>query len=267
MRRLSPLLLLGLFTACSTADDRAVLRSLYKGAAAYRAERYHEAAEAFAEGPTEVRLAYNAGTSGLRAGRPAEAVEHLRTATQLADSLTLRTWAHYNLGNAWMEQARMADSLSKAHAQEVAGIRLDGADIAQNVSLYLLRDSLRRSIARSEALVDSSLAQGELAYRSALRTAPQDEDARHNLALAQLQRAARAKAAQERNAGKDNKDQDKLGARAQLILQQADELVEQYRFQEALQLLQKGLKEDPSLQQKQEYMQKLEVVTKAAAAS
>lgn len=266
MRRSAILLLPGLFAACSTADERAVLRSLHKGTAAYRAERFQEAAEAFAEGPSEVRLAYNAGTAELRASRPEQAVEQLRTATQLADSMPLRSWAHYNLGHAWMQQARMADSLSKAHEREAAGIRLDGTDIAQNVSLYLLRDSLRRSITRSEALVDSALAQGEMAYRTVLRMAPQDEDARHDLALAKQMRAARAKAEQERKAAKD-KEKQELGARALIILQQADELVEQYRFKEALQLLQKGLKEDPSLQQKQEYMQKLEVVTKAAAAA
>ena len=68
--------------------------------------------------------------------------------------------------------------------------------------------------------------------------------------------------------GDKDKDKDKeLSARAQLIMKKADELVEQYKFDEALSVMQQGLKEDPSLKAKKEYMDKLDVVTKAARAT
>ena len=49
-------------------------------------------------------------------------------------------------------------------------------------------------------------------------------------------------------------------------MQQADEMVERYEFTKALNLLRDALKTDPTLQQRQDYMNKLDVVTKAAAA-
>jgi hypothetical protein len=49
-----------------------------------------------------------------------------------------------------------------------------------------------------------------------------------------------------------------------IILQKADELVDAYKFAEALALLNAGLKQDPTLEQRKDYMEKLELVQKAA---
>ena len=81
--------------------------------------------------------------------------------------------------------------------------------------------------------------------------------------------AARAKKAAEENDKDQNKDKDKdkgLSERAKLIMQKADELVDQYLFKDALKVMNDGLKADPTLKQQQEYMHKLDVVTKAAEA-
>ncbi len=50
------------------------------------------------------------------------------------------------------------------------------------------------------------------------------------------------------------------------LVQRADSLVEQYKFNEALDVLEDGLERDPSLKKEEEYMKKLETVTDAATA-
>ena len=58
-----------------------------------------------------------------------------------------------------------------------------------------------------------------------------------------------------------------LSERAKLIMKRADELVEQHKFKEALEVMEQGLKQDATLQKEKEYMDKLGVVTKAASAT
>jgi len=96
---------------------------------------------------------------------------------------------------------------------------------------------------------------------------PSDDDARHNLIAAKHLIASRAKEAAKRKDKDGDQDEKKsLGERAQMILAQADGLVDEYKFAEALALLNAGLKQDPSLEQRKDYMEKLELVEKAAAA-
>ena len=47
----------------------------------------------------------------------------------------------------------------------------------------------------------------------------------------------------------------------------ADELVEKYLFQEALDVMRQGVQQDPTLQQRKDYMDKLDMITKAARPS
>lgn len=262
MNRIAIIALL-LLTACATKDEQAVIRALHAGAAQYRASQFAEAAATFGDAPSDARLSYNQGTALHRANDLDQAVTVLQDAAQMADSADLKTLAWYNLGNSRLLQARRADSLSKAYATESSGIKIEGDDIAKKVNLYVLRDSLRRESLRMDNLVDSALRAGSEAYKHVLRLAPMDEDARHDLVVIQRQLAARKKASSEKGGDGDNADK-QLGERAKLIIQKADELVEQHLFQEALNVLQKGLNEDPTLQQRKEYMDKLEVVTKAA---
>jgi tetratricopeptide (TPR) repeat protein len=263
MNRL-PIIAVVLLSACSSAEERAVERALHAGASEYRAERYAEAAEVFASGPADVRLAYNRGNAHHRQARYDEAVTGFLDAERMSDS-TMIARSAYNLGTARLWQARKADSLAKAYAKEVGDIRIEGDDIARKVDLYVLRDSLRRDIKRLEHLVDSALKAGGQAYRTALINAPSDEDARHNLVAAKRLIAARDKAAG-RNGDKGDDEKKELGERAKMLLAQAEELVEQFKFAEALELLRGGLKQDPSLEQRKDYMEKLDLVTKAASA-
>jgi len=174
--------------------------------------------------------------------------------------------AHHNLGNSWTLLALDADSVSKRGSEILKGMKIEGQDISGKVRQLVMRDSLQKEQLRLEHLVDSALAQGADAYKNALRGSPADEDARHNLALVQKRIAARVKEAAQKAKNKDQNKNKGLSERAKMLLAKADELVEQYKFTEALKVLQDGLKAEPTLQQQQDYMQKLDVVTKAAQA-
>ena len=67
--------------------------------------------------------------------------------------------------------------------------------------------------------------------------------------------------------GKDPNKDGELGDKAKLIMARADELVEKYLFQEALDVMRKGVQQDPTLQQRKDYMDKLDMITKAARPS
>ncbi len=255
-----------LLTACSTADDRAVERALHAGAGHYRAGHFDDAARTYVDAPSDTRLDYNLGNARVRLQAFDDAIAAYGSAESMADS-TLVTSASYNLGTARLLQARQADSLLRAHNDQLSDIRIEGQDIVEKVGLYVLRDSLRRDMRRLDLLVDSALKAGAEALRRTLLLEPTDEDARYNLVLAKRLLASRAKEAAERN-DKNGDDEEKkaLGERAMLILKQADELVDAYKFAEALDVLNAGLKQDPTLEQRKDYMEKLELVEKAAAA-
>jgi tetratricopeptide (TPR) repeat protein len=256
-----------LLAACGPAGDRAAEKALRQGALHFRNAEFEAAAAAFADAPLDARAIYDHGLAAFRLKRWSEAAERFRAAAATDTAAIDRAGDQYNLGTAMLAASIAADSLSSAHRAALAGIRIEGNDIAEKVAHYVLRDSLMREGIRLESLIDSSLAAAEGALRLALRGAPADEDARWNLALAQRFRAAREKARKEQRKGGKDKDADEaLTARAQLIMQRADSLVEAYRFQEALDLMQGGLRQDPSLRSKKEYMDKLQLVTKAATA-
>jgi Ca-activated chloride channel family protein len=261
--------LLGLY-GCG-GEGHQVERSLRAGNAQFDKGHHAGAVEAYRSAGTDPRASYNAGHAHYRMGQWDDAAADFKAAGEalLAAEEKAIPAAHafHNMGNAHLRKATDADSLEKHYADLLTKIRIDGEDIQRKVELYVLRDSLRRERRRLVPLVDSALAHSAGAYRNALRQAPHDEESRHNLAVVQALVAARAKPDKGGGDGGDKDDQEKvLGERARMILEKADELVEEYRFQEALALLQKGLQEDPTLEQKQEYMQKLETVTEAAAA-
>ncbi len=264
MKHLPAIALLLLLSACSNSDERAVYRALHAGSAEYQSGKFAQAAATFGSAPEDARLFYNRGDAFFRIQQADSAIAAFQNAERMADS-TLVAGASYNLGTTRLLQARLADSLSKAYTEQIAGISLEGQDIARNVSMYVLRDSLRKDVRRLEILVDSALIAGASSLKNSLRTSPTDEDARHNLIAAQRLIASRAKAEAERKKNEENDGKKELGERAMLIMQKAEELVEQYKFNEALNVLKDGLKKDPSLEQRKDYMDKLELVQKAAA--
>ncbi len=256
-------------TACGTPAERAAERALREGVKTYRTQQFDQAAATYGQASFDTRVAYNLGNALYRQAQWDTAMATFGQAIASSQVGPHQAPAFHNLGNGWMQLAVQADSLVEQAAAQLSTIRIDGEDIAWKVRQFVVRDSLRTAQRELSHLIDSALVQGSEAYKNALRRSPADEDTRHNLALAQGLIAARTKKAAEESAKDQNKDKDKdkgLSERAKLIMQKADELVEQYLFKDALKVMNDGLKADPTLKQQQEYMHKLDVVTKAAEA-
>lgn len=266
MKRMAHIAVLVLATACGDASQRAAEKALHEGVPPYREGRYVDAATIYGAATNDPRVAYNLGNTFLKQHLLDTAVYTYAQAIERGTNDPDDAMSWYNLGNGWAILAHDADSMADHGEEALRGMRIAGDDIAMRLRSIVARDSVQQDLQRLEHLVDSALAQSAEAYRNTLRRTPTDEDARYNLALVQERIAMRMKEAAEK-AGNQKKDKDQeLSERALKLMQQADELVDQYKFTEALKLLQDGLKADPSLKQKQEYMNKLDVVTKAAQA-
>lgn len=255
--------------ACGTADERAAEHALYTGAEAYRNVQYADAAMIYGKATFDPRVAFNLGDALHAQHLWDTAITTFTAAAALTDDTTLQADAYQNLGNSWMQLALTADTTVDLLEDKLDGMVIEGQDIGRKVRLIVERDSVLRELKRLDQFLDSTLMQSSEAYKNALRRAPTNEDARHDLGLAQRMIAARVKEAEERKRSEADKDKDKnkgLSERALAIMQQADALVDQYKFTEALKVLQDGLNKDPTLQQRQDYMNKLNVVTNAAKA-
>ncbi|WKZ67106.1 MAG: hypothetical protein QY325_04070 [Flavobacteriales bacterium] len=266
MRRAATISFLALI-ACGSPEERTAIEALRTGARAYADSAYARADSAFASAPWDERAVFNRGNANLMMGRYEQAIAHFKVAGTMDSSAREQSRIRFNLGSVSLAEARDADTSVLRMRRQLGQLRIEGQDIARDVATFVLRDSLTREADRLEGRIDSAYAAAIAHYKSALRIAPHDDDARHDLVLAQqaFAKRQRERAAREQRDRQKEKDTE-LGARARLIMQQADSLVERYRFRPALELLQKGLQQDPSLRTKQEYMQKLETVNEAAQA-
>lgn len=266
MKRASLLLLL--LTACRSPQERDAERALRMGAVAYDDSRFEQADSLFSLAPVDARATYNAGNSAFRLGHWPDAARRFAESLRLDTSAVNTSRACFNLAAAHLADARDADTTIARLGRDIGRLRIEGADIARDVATFVLRDSLQRDMLRLESGIDSAYAAAIRWNKAALRAAPGDDEARRNLVIAQRAYEARQRAKEAARQGDKDRDKDqKLSLRAQQLMQQADSLVEQYRFRNALELLQKGLREDPSLRSKEDYMRKLETVNKAAQAS
>lgn len=253
-----------LLFACGTPEERAAENALYNGEAAYRAGRFELAADNYGQAATDHRVAYNLGNALYRSQLTDSAIASYRSASDTATPFVAAR--DHNLGSAWFRVGERADSNSKALTRTLEEMAAPGNDIGLRLRHAVMRDSLQRERARSESLIDSALSLSALSYKQSLRMDPRDEDARHDLALVQHWTASRTKqAAQDQNKNEQEKNKD-LSEKAKGVMMRADSLVDRYLFGEALVLLRNALKAEPTLQQRQDYMNKLDVVTKAAGA-
>jgi tetratricopeptide (TPR) repeat protein len=253
-----------LFAGCGDQERYQADQAIRTGNSHYRSERYLEAAQRYGEASFDARAVHNKGKAHYRAGEPEQAVEQLNAATAMMQEPEHRAHAYHDLGNASLMNSRWADSMSKVMTENIGAIRMEGDDIAGKLRLAVVRDSMRMERKLLIHLTDSALAQGVQAFKEALRNDPTDEDTRYNLALGQRLLASREKT--RREAGEQPEKDEPLSERARLLIQQADELVEAFRFKDALELLQRGLQEDPTLAREKQYIDKLDVVTRAADA-
>lgn len=256
-----------LLAACGAPQERLAERALRMGAEAYDSKAFARADSLYALAPFDGRAVFNGGNSSFEQFRWSDAIQHYREASQLDTARARQASIVYNLGTAHLAEARDADTSAYRLRRDLGVLRIGSGDIAQDVAIYVQRDSLRKELARLESVIDSSYASAIQWHKAALRIDESDDDARRNLVIAQRALAARQRAKYAREKREEEKKDMTLSARARLIIEQADSLVEHYRFEPALELLQEGLKKDPSLRQKEEYMKKLETVMKAANAS
>ncbi len=266
MRSLLHITLAMLLAGCGDAAQHAAEKALHQGAAPYHDQRYTEAAAIYASATYDPRVAYNLGNALYRMNLPDSATKTFGMVPPSDADTALLVATRYNMANAWTTIALEADSAIAKCQEQLEHSLIEGEDIARKVRMAVTRDSLIHARQRLDHLVDSALIQGANAYKGSLRMAPADEDARYNLAFVQRWIAQRRKEAEQRRQDQEKNEEKTLTEKALLLMKKADELVDLYKFTEALQLLQEGLKAEPSLQQKQEYMNKLDVVTKAAKA-
>lgn len=267
VRQSAYIAVLFLASACGDAQQRAAERALYTGEPPYREGRFDAAASIYAEADHDARVAYNMGNALLQQQLTDSSIQAYIKAVSAEQGDSVNAMTYHNLGNAWAAIAFNADTAAKEGRERMKSMPVDGADLVTKVRNIVMRDSITQENIKLDQLVDSALAQSAEAFKNGLRRSPADEDTRYNLALVQRMVAARVKEAKEREKNKNkNKDQQELSERAKRLIQQADSLVDRYQFTKALEILQAGVKADPSLQQKQDYMNKLDVVTKAAKA-
>lgn len=257
---LMPFLLL----ACGDAAQHAAEEALHEGAVPYREGRFEDAAAIYAGATHDPRVRFNLGNALYRMQLADSATRTYRTNEPALEDTALRSAVRYNLANGWTTIALATDSAIATCDKELESTLIQGDDIAMKLRMAVARDSLVRVRQQLDHLEDSALAQGAAAYKEALRLSPTDEDARYNLALVQQRIAQRRKEAEQRKKDQQKNEDKALSEKALLLMKKADELVDLYKFTEALKVLQDGLKAEPTLQQKQDYMNKLDVVTKAA---
>ncbi|MBL7951524.1 MAG: hypothetical protein JNM62_07380 [Flavobacteriales bacterium] len=267
MKHFAPIAVMAFATACGSPEERAAERALREGERPYREARFRAADSIYSQAAFDPRVAYNLGNALFEQALLDTALHaYARTIANSDEALT-RSQAFHNSGTGWGMLAINTDSLAERSLEQLADVRIVGEDIAAKVRQFVVRDSLQKEQVRLEHLVDSALAQSAGALKDALRIIPTDEDARHNLAVIQKLIARRVKEAEEKAKKDEDKNKNKgLSERAKQLIAQADALVEQYKFTEALKVLQDGLRSEPTLRQQQDYMHKLDVVTKAAQA-
>lgn len=252
--------------ACGSPEQRLAERALHDGVLAHQDSAFLAADSAFAVAPGDPRVLYDRGVNMIALKDPAAASGYFEAAARL-DSSAVRRMAFYNLGNARLDDARQAESSVSRIRLEVGRVKPATDDINDRLRALVQVDSMQRTAERLDAGIDSSLLASMESYKATLRLDPANEDARHNLMLAKAAWSQRQKEKERQGRDKDDQQDKALTEKAKMLIQKADDLVEAYRFQEALQLLQDGLKKEPSLRSKKEYMDKLDLVTKAALAS
>ncbi|MBL7963373.1 MAG: VWA domain-containing protein [Flavobacteriales bacterium] len=247
-----------LLVSCGDIADR----SLRRGNTLLDAGDLSGAIAAYGRVPEDGLLRYNLGTTELMRDSLASAIEALQVAATLSgDTGLLRAFTWHNLGHAMTRGAWQADSLALVLSTPP---QVEGGSIAERVRQAVRTDSMltaRRNLMQtSDSLLNSAL----VAYKQALRRAPTDEDSRADLALVMHQLEQRRRNG--RGGGGGNTPRTPHSAFAAQIIARVDSLVDQYHYDEALQLLQQGLQLDTTLKQDAEYAKKLDVVTQAAQA-
>lgn len=182
------------------------------------------------------------GNKFYKSGDFKNAAVQYKHACQL-DSVSFDAW--YNFGNALYELKKFILSTE-----------------AYNKALSLTSDKNKKaSILHNVGNVAFEQENFENAinfYKQALLLNPKDNDTRYNLALAQKKIKEQQDSQKSDNQKKDDKDKPKPSKFAEECMQKALELVAQYKFEEALKVMQDGLAKDKTVELLNDFTKKLE---------
>ncbi len=149
----------------------------------------------------------------------------------------------YNIANTLYRQQKYAEALKQ---YEIA-LQKSEDDRLRARTYYNMGNTLFRM---------NKLAESAAAYQEALRLNPGDEDAKYNLEY------VRAKLKQNQEQQKQDQEQKKIEPSefAKKLRKQAQELIDEFRYAEALKLMQDGLKQDETVAAYQSFIQRLQSV-------
>jgi Ca-activated chloride channel homolog len=155
----------------------------------------------------------------------------------------------YNIGNVNFHKKQYADARSAYYKALEYTDSLDLAKTNYNIgNTYMYESKLDTAISY---------------YKKALELNPSDEDAKYNLELARaiLKEKSKKEKQEQKQDEKEQKKQEPSDF-AKKLLEKAKKLVEEFKFIEAYELLQRGIKTDPTVASFSDFIKKLENVTK-----
>ena len=187
--------------------------------------------------PREANEAYNNGDYQAAAKLYREAIDKDPGNAKL----------HFNLGNALMMMGETEQAIAAYESfMELAESAEDKALSEYNIGHFeAIAEQWQKAANR---------------FKKALMLNPEDEDARYNyeLALSKLQE-------QEENQDQQNEPPPKPSEEAKRLKALAESLVDQRRYNEALNLMKEGLKADPTVAAFNDFIQRIENITQVNA--
>lgn len=259
-------LALVIFTSCGDAHERRQRFAMLDGQHHHDRLAYLDAALAYREALGHPWARHNLAATYQGMDLLDSAVLYFEASTRdMTDTAgLLRAW--YGTANANLRLAARCDTAGRETLELLHGMPPISGDVRERLRLTTERDSLRQRARDLYLRTDSALVRAVKAYEQVLRLDAADEEARHDLAVAQRWIARRRGTPPDNPRQDDPKDQ-ALTERARLLIAKADTLVEEHRFKAALDVLQEGLRQEPSLKQRKDYMDKLNTVNEAAEAA
>lgn len=163
----------------------------------------------------------------------------------------------YTQGN-YTEASRLYQTLMDTYGEDSEELRLNYAHSLQKIDQQKEADAAYRSLAANasdrnirsaayqqlgiKAIQNQNLQDAVTYFKQSLKSQPKNESARYNYELAK--KKLREQQEQEQQ---QQPEQPKPSEWAKELKKQAEQLVQQYRYQEAYELMQQGLEQDPTV--------------------
>ncbi|MCB0278771.1 MAG: tetratricopeptide repeat protein [Calditrichaeota bacterium] len=154
----------------------------------------------------------------------------------------------FNMGNVYFQQKQYADARSAY---------FKALDFKDTLNLSRTNYNVGNTF-----MFESKLDTAITYYKRALELNPNDDDAKYNLELARSILKEKSKKEQQEQQQQQDQKKQEPSEYAKKLYQQALELVKEYKFNEALDLMNRGLKTDPTVAAFNEFIKKLDNIVK-----